>query len=193
MNTDIDVYGAGPLLDCFGILQGWNPGDGGPNYTGCAYGGEFYRHLMHVQLGPYQKNKNIWYCPSDKYRTANPTNIGRGLQSYQWFPNWIYNGCCGVDVRYPDGTFKNVWVMNPNEKSDWISERILFAERGIFGWDGADAMTGSCTPDNGRRTIYNHARGYNVTYFDGHSKLVSYGRKWQTIPASGWGIDCRPM
>ncbi|NLH99324.1 MAG: hypothetical protein GX446_07505, partial [Chthonomonadales bacterium] len=192
-NLDVDPYGAGPMLDCFGILAGWNPGDGGPNYTGCAYGGEFYRHLMHVQLGPYQKNKTLWYCPSDPYRRPSADNIGRGMQSYQWFPNWIYNGCCGIDVRYPDGTFKNISNMNPSEKTEWVSERILFAERGIFGWDGADATTDACTPWTDRRTIYNHSRGYNVTFFDGHSKLVTYGQKWRTIPASGWGIGCRPM
>lgn len=193
VNLDVDPYGAGPMLDCFGILAGWNPGDGGPNYTGCAYGGEFYRHLMHVQLGPYQKNKTLWYCPSDPYRRPSADNIGRGMQSYQWFPNWIYNGCCGIDVRYPDGTFKNISNMNPSEKTEWVSERILFAERGIFGWDGADATDDNCNPWTDRRTIYNHSRGYNVTFFDGHSKLVTYGQKWRTIPASGWGIGCRPM
>src|SRR3989442_491859 len=37
-------------LDNFGLWKGFNPGDGGPDYTGCAYGGEFYRTLMTVQL-----------------------------------------------------------------------------------------------------------------------------------------------
>src|SRR5439155_8458241 len=107
VNLDVDPYATPPqCLDFYPVFNiqghtgwlGFNPGDGGPNYTGCAYGGEFYRTLMHVQLGPYTKNKNIWYCPSDKYRSPSAVNIGRGLQSYQWFPNWIYNGCCGIDV-----------------------------------------------------------------------------------------------
>ncbi|MBM3493334.1 MAG: prepilin-type N-terminal cleavage/methylation domain-containing protein [Armatimonadetes bacterium] len=193
VNQDVNPY-TGQLLDCFGILQNWNPGDGGPNYTGCAYGGEFYRHLMHVQLGPYQKNKNIWYCPSDSYRKPSASNMQRGMQSYMWFPNWIYNGCCGIDVRYPDGSFKNINSMNPSESSDFISERMLFAERGVFGWDGPDSTLDNCTkPYPGRTLIFNHERGYNVTFFDGHAKLVPFGNKWKTIPASGWGIGCRPM
>src|SRR5438270_229003 len=53
-------------LDNFGLWKGFNPGDGGPDYSGCSYGGEFYRTLMTVQVGPYIKNKQIWYCPSDK-------------------------------------------------------------------------------------------------------------------------------
>jgi len=193
VNLDQNVYAGADCIDAYNILKGWNPGDGGPNYTGCAYGTEFYRHLMAVQLAPYQKNKSIWYCPSDKLRIADQSSMAQGLQSYQWFPNWIYNGCCGTDVRYPDGTYKNLWGMDPSESTDFVSERILFAERGIFGWDGADATTDACTPWNDRRTVFNHPRGYNCVFFDGHSKVVTYGNKWKTIPASGWGPNCRPM
>src|SRR5690349_5330135 len=67
VNPDVNPYPpVGQCLDNFGLWAGFNPGDGGPNYTGCSYGGEFYRTLMSVQCGPYIKNKNIWYCPSDK-------------------------------------------------------------------------------------------------------------------------------
>src|SRR5437588_11823617 len=63
VNPDVNPYAGGPLLDCYktatgeGPLawKGFNPGDGGPNYVGCAYGGEFYRTLMTVQSGPYIK------------------------------------------------------------------------------------------------------------------------------------------
>jgi len=201
VNLDVSPYP--PTNQCldhysvFGIPThtgwlGFNPGDGGPNYVGCAYGGEFYRTLMSVQLGPYIKNKQIWYCPSDKYRTPRVENQGTGMQSYQWFPNWIYNGCCGIDVRYPEG-FINLISDNPSEKSDRVAERMLFTERGTFGWDGEDATTDACTPWTDRKGITNHPRGYNAIYFDGHAKLVPYGRKWRTIPASGWGIGCRPQ
>jgi hypothetical protein len=43
-----------------------------------------------VQLGPYIKNKNIWYCPSDKFRRPTQEFLGKGQQSYQWFPNWVF-------------------------------------------------------------------------------------------------------
>lgn len=194
VNLDVNPYPPNnQCLDNFGILRGFNPGDGGPNYTGCAYGGEFYRHLMNVQVGPYIKNKQIWYCPSDKTRTASLENQQRGLQSYQWFPNWVYNANVGApfyNVRYPDGTTKV--LENPSEKVDIPAERMLFVERGVFGWDGADATTDTCVPDTGRRSIFNHPRGYNAVYFDGHAKLVNYGKKWGTIPATGWGPNCGP-
>lgn len=156
---------------------GFNPGDGGPNYTNCAYGGTFYRTLMAVQCGPYTKNKNIWYCPSDKYRIPSADNMARGLQSYQWFPNWVYNFAgSGFPLCGPDMS-----TMNPTAKSDYASSRMLFVERGVFGWDGPDAF-GSTAPN----TTYNHSRGYNCAYFDGHAKLVNFGRKGMTLPASYW-------
>jgi prepilin-type N-terminal cleavage/methylation domain-containing protein/prepilin-type processing-associated H-X9-DG protein len=191
VNLDVNPYAPdNQCLDNFGLWKNFNPGDGGPNYTGCSYGGEFYRTLMTVQCGPYIKNKQIWYCPSDKYRQPSADNLGKGLQSYQWFPNWIYNGCCGIDVKYPDGSFKS--MDNPSEKSQYSSERILFGERGLFGWDGADATQDNCTPWKDRQSITNHTRGVNIVYFDGHAKLQNWGKKWLSIPASGWGQNCRP-
>ena len=187
-NQCLDSYvtgNSGPLN-----WKGFNPGDGGPNYTGCAYGGEFYRTLMTIQVGTYTKNKQIWYCPSDKYRDASLANMQKGMQSYQWFVNWVYNGCCGVDVKYPDGTFKT--MDDPSERSQYSTERMLFAERGVFGWDGADATQDNCTPWNDRKGINNHPRGYNVVYMDSHAKMMNYGKKWTTMPATGWGINCRP-
>lgn len=179
-----------------GAWVGFNPGDGGPNYTGCAYGGEFYRTLMTVQLGPYQKNKNIWYCPSDSTAQPNSLHMSHGWQSYQWFPNWVYNSWCPGSswgypgpfpcVRYPDG-YRNLVGMPPSETSEWVAERILFTERGVFGWDGPDS------PDPNRRNIYNHSQGYNAVFFDGHAKLINYGRKWTTLPATGWPPERAPQ
>jgi len=176
--------------------KGFNPGDGGPNYTGCAYGMEFYRTLMTVQLGPYQKNKNIWYCPSS-IRSPDSVHLAHGAQSYQWFPNWVFNSWCPGSswgypgpfpcVRYPDGTFKSLIDMPPDEKSDYFSERILFTERGAFGWEGPDS------PDPNQRNRYNHSQGYNACFFDGHAKLIPYGRKWTTIPATGWPPERAPQ
>jgi len=201
-----DVVGNQGWNDCFAPgpmdWKGFNPGDGGPDYYGCAYGGEFYRTLMRVQVGPYIKNIQIWYCPSDKYRKASDNFVREGLQSYQWFPNWVYNVWCPGStagypgpfpcVKYADGTNPNLWDSPPSEKADLPSQRILFGERGIFGWDGADATGGDCKPDKGRQNITNHPRGYNAVYFDGHAKLVPYGKKWTTLPATGWGPDCGP-
>ena len=61
------------------------------------------------------------------------------------------------------------------------------AERGVFGWDGADGCQGACKNTNG-----NHGRGFNAVYFDGHAKLVPAGRKFKTIPASGWEPEKSP-
>ena len=170
-----------------GGWAGFNPGDGGPNFGGCSYGREFYRTIMHVQLGPYIKNKQVFYCPSDKTRSATPSNISNGLQSLQWFPNWVFNTWCpgssaGASgpfpcVRYPSG-YVNLNDDPPSGRSDRVSERMLFIERGAFGWDGPDAL-----PPN---TNFNHSRGYNALYMDGHVKTLTYGKKWTTIPATGW-------
>lgn len=207
VNPDVNPYSSFGGVQCLdhgpslgwpgGAWVGFNPGDGGPDYTGCAYGFEFYRTLMHVQLGPYQKNKNIWYCASDRFRSPSRHNMVHGAQSYQWFPNWVYNSWCPGSpwgypgpfpcVRYPDGTFKELVNQPPSELSEWLSERILFTERGVFGWDGADAS------DPGRRNYLNHSQGYNATFFDGHAKLINYGRKWTTIPATGWPPDRCPQ
>src|SRR5437763_813925 len=97
VNPDVPEQNLG-WNDCFGPgpmdWKGFNPGDGGGPFVGCAYGGEFYRTLMRVQAGPYIKNNQIWYCPSDKFRDASKDNIVTGMQSYQWFPNWVYNVWC---------------------------------------------------------------------------------------------------
>jgi prepilin-type processing-associated H-X9-DG protein len=152
---------------------------------------------MRIQLGPYIKNIQIWYCPSDKFRRPDQNNTSRGLQSYQWFPNWVYNVWCPGSsagfpgpfpcVWYPDG-YRNLWGMNPAETSDWVAERMLFVERGAFGWDGPDGSGGRSPNSNN-----NHPRGFNATYFDGHSKLVNFGRKWTVLPATGWPPDDAPQ
>jgi len=198
VNPDVNPYstgpGAGQCLDQLNTWTGFNPGDGGPAYTGCAYGGEFYRTLMNVQLGPYIKNKNIWYCPSDAARPPSSTFMALGLQSYQWFPNWIYNTWCpgstaGASgpfpcVKYSDG-YRNLNDDAPSERVDRTADRMLFIERGAFGWDGPDAK-----PANSN---VNHRRGYNCVFFDGHSKNITYGHKWTTLPATGWPADDAPQ
>lgn len=190
VNPDVNPYAPNnQCLDNFGILKGFNPGDGGANFTGCAYGGEFYRTLMTIQLGPYLKNSQIWYCPSDKFRTSSIDNVRKGLQSYQWFANWIWNSNQSgafFNIKYPDGTRKA--LDDPSEKSEFVSERQLFIERGAFGWDGPDGYTCKNIPN----TNYNHAKGYNAIYMDGHAKLVTFGHKWSTLPATGWPNTCAP-
>ncbi|HZO87395.1 MAG TPA: DUF1559 domain-containing protein [Chthonomonadaceae bacterium] len=166
---------------------GFNPGDGGPDYTGCAYGGEFYRTLMNVQVGPYIKNKQIWYCPSDKYRTPSEQNFRLGLQSYHWFPAWIYSFRADWNPFAAYATGPDLSNENPSEKISNPASRYFLTERGVFGWDGPDGCGGDCKNSNG-----NHQRGFNAIFFDGHAKLVPYGRKWKTIPATGWPPEKSP-
>ena len=111
----------------------------------------------------------IWLRPSDKFRRPSAENKSHGAQSYQWFPNWVYNTWCpGSTAGYP-GPFPclgpNLYDEQPSEKVDKPSERFIFTERGVFGWDGADA-----TPPNNNG---NHQRGYNCVYFDGHAKWLA--------------------
>jgi len=196
VNMDQPVPGADCNLLVGGVRGGWagfNPGDGGPNYSGCSYGREFYRTLMSIQLNPYIKNKNVWYCPSDKRYRPTTQFISQGLMSFHWFPNWVFNnGCPGNCARYPEG-FIDLNGDAPSERVNRPAERIILAEYGVFGWDGGDATMDNCQAWTARRTNFNHSRGYNVIYFDGHAKTIPYGKKWTTIPASGWGIACRPQ
>lgn len=171
------------------------PGIPGPPMTGCTYGFEFYRFLMHIQLAPYSKNQTIWYCPSDKRTDPTPENIAHGAQSYHMVVNWIYNVCLPgwpfACVRYPDGQTKGLYGMQTGEGSDFSSERILLTERGAFGWNGPDIVEPELAP--GFRDNINHRRGYNAIYFDGHAKLINYGKKFKTIPATGWPPDKAPV
>jgi prepilin-type N-terminal cleavage/methylation domain-containing protein/prepilin-type processing-associated H-X9-DG protein len=182
VNPDVNPYDpTRQCLDNFGLWRGFNPGDGGPVYTGCAYGGEFYRTLMRVQIFPYIKNVQIWFCPSDRFRTTSDFNLQRGLQSYQWYPMWVYNhsGLQGSGAFCATPPFLE--TDNPSTKSAYPpAERTLFSERGMFGWDGADA------PDPNRRNNGNHPMGYNILYMDGHVKVAPYGRKKLNTPRSHW-------
>lgn len=185
--VNMDVVGNQGWNDCGGWWQGVDPGDGGLPFSGCAYGGDFYRALMTVQVGPYIKNKQIWYCPSDKFRTPSQSNIQQGLQSYQWFPAWIYSFRASWNPFAAQATGPDLSSEAPSEKVSNVSTHYLFGERGTFGWDGADGCGGACRNNNG-----NHSRGFNAIYFDGHAKLVPYGKKWKTIPASGWPPEQSP-
>lgn len=174
VNPDV---GPGGNADC-GSPDGWNgqPINADLTLDGCDYGSNFYAVLMHVQLNPYMKNTQLWFCPSDKYRDPSRYNSNVGLQSYQWFPNWVYNWPGTGFVQHPP----DLSGEQPSDKSEYSAERILFSERGIFGWDGADAS------DPNRRNVYNHSMGYNCNYFDGHAKLNTWGKKRTTIPRSHW-------
>lgn len=185
------TYGGVQCLDAGGGYAGRIvPGIPGASipFTGCRYGLEFYRILMHIQINPYIKNNQIWFCPSDKRRRPDERNIAHGAVSYQWFPNWVYNTWCpGSSAGYP-GPFPclgpNLLDDPPSERVDRGAERMLFTDHGVFGWHGADSI-----PPN---TEFNHPRGYNVTYFDGHAKIVPFGKKRITIPASPWPPPPQP-
>ncbi len=189
--VNLDVNPASQCLDAGGGYQGVTvPGMPGPQpLTGCRYGYEFYRILMHLQLNPYIKNTQIFYCPSDKYRTSSAANVALGAQSYQWFPNWVYNTWCpGSSAGYP-GPFPcfgpNLWDDLPSEKSDNVSTRYIFTERGSFGWDGPDGSSyGASKP--APNANFNHPRQYNAVYFDGHAKAINYGKKKVAVPATPW-------
>ncbi|MDW8365165.1 MAG: DUF1559 domain-containing protein [Abditibacteriales bacterium] len=165
--------------DCFtNPPNGWVglPIGGGPPTSGCRYGHQFYRILMHIQMGPYIKNNQIWFCPADPFKQASASNIANGNQSYHWFPNWIWN-TPGSGFA-PPLCGPNLSSMAPDVRSDLVAQRILFSEWGMFGWDGGDAR-----PPNSNS---NHKNGYNILYFDGHVKFMSWGRKCATIPATHW-------
>ena len=199
-NPDANPYPSAGGRACEGYVNpAWTgvtiPGVPGPAFTGCTYGYEFYRTLMWVQLGPYTKNQSIWYCSSDKRHRNSQQNVSVGAQSYHWVPNWIYNVCQAgwpfACVKYPGGQTKSLNGMNPSEQSDFVSERIILTERGAFGWNGPDIVEPELAP--GFKANVNHARGYNAIYFDGHAKMITYGGKWKTLPATGWPPDRAPQ
>jgi prepilin-type processing-associated H-X9-DG protein len=143
---------------------------------GPLYGYGFYRNLM-LQLAPYTKTQQLWYCPSDGRARPTEENIAIGYQSYHWFVNWVWNAASDKTYKPKCGTLLD--NNPPDLRSDLAAQRIFLTERGIFGWDGPDAV-----PAN--KNI-NHAMGYNIVFFDGHAKFQPYGRKNTTIPATHWG------
>jgi len=185
VNRNIDPYSSGLPSESTACLDGGGgyagrtiSGVPGPAFTGCRYGWEFYRLLMHVQLYPYTKSTQIWYCPSDKTRRADAKSMAHGAQSYQWFTNWVYNTndpglIAGFGGAAP-------FLENPSARVDIPSERTLLTEQGVFGWDGPDST------DASRIGNVNHAMGYNILYFDGHAKNRTYGKKRTTVPRSHW-------
>ena len=147
---------------------------------GGLYGWAFYRSLM-TALEPYSKNLQIWYCPSDGLHRPTPENIAQGNQSYHWFPNWVWNSNWDKTYKPKCGTILD--DNPPDLRGDLSAQRIFLTERGVFGWDGPDAV-----PPNKN---VNHANGYNIAFFDGHAKFQPYGRKANTLPASHWGkVTC---
>ncbi len=193
-NPDVNPYTAGPCLDFNPAWKGVSiPSIPGPAFTGCEYGTEFYRILMWIQCYPYIKNVQVWYCPSDHYNQPNITNEEQGQQSYHWFPDWVYNNWCPSGgpfpcVKYQDGSKRDLSGQPVSELSDYYSQRILITERGVFGWEGQDSAR-----IGGNTSSENHPIGYNALYFDSHAKMIPFGKKWVTTPASGWPPSQAPQ
>jgi prepilin-type N-terminal cleavage/methylation domain-containing protein len=138
-----------------------------------AYYGNRWYIGMYAALNPYIKNEQLWVCPSDP--DGNVSNLGpaEGWTSYHWFPCWIYNN--GTDADFVD---TGPALKPPDENVSRPSERLLYGETGIFGWDGP--------AEHGGNGVYNHETGYNGVYMDGHAKLVNYGQRHQTLPDTHW-------
>ncbi len=175
-----------------------NPEDNG---TWPGYGRTFYRFLMNRQLNQYVKARQMWYCPSSVYKYSQ-ANADAGIQSYHWFPNWVFN-VCATGYSFPCcnyGTaaqpeYRNLSAQPMSDSTEWVAERTVITERGVFGWDGPDSYAddGVTTPNPGRQANTNHMTGYNAVYFDGHAKLIPFGRKWGTTPATGWPASRCPQ
>ncbi len=212
-------------LGCYDGVNGPNFSDRGRNWevnmwfdgrsyigtgqwdNGC-YGWLFYDFLMNRQLANYTKTKVIWYCPSDRTKPT-PANISAGYQSYWWIPNTAANTWCpGSSAGYPGGVpccnynpggavpeYRNLWDQPVKADTEWVAERIVMGELGVFGFDGPDSVTddGSTSPYPGRENMRNHNNGYNCIYFDGHAKMVPWGRKWKNTPATGWPYSQVPQ
>jgi len=137
---------------------------------GSNSGSGTYKFLVDV-LQPYMKNLDVWYCPSDRDVPEYESRGGpkNGWVSYIWFPRWIWNDGDGV---FPD-VGPNLDVLTATSEP----ERIMFGEKGIFGWDGPKP------PYSGE---YNHPNGYNALFNDGHVKLIRWDQRRWTVPATHW-------
>lgn len=151
----------------------YQAGWGAATWDLAYYGNQFYRGQYNA-LNPYIKNTQIWICPSDS--NGNVNNIGpvQGWVSYHWFPCWVFND--GNPAGYPEKG-PNVGNRPAMDTEDLSAQRIMYGEYGIFGWDGA-------MPNGDYRG--NHPQGYNAIYMDGHAKLVVWGQRRNTIPATDW-------
>jgi prepilin-type N-terminal cleavage/methylation domain-containing protein/prepilin-type processing-associated H-X9-DG protein len=144
----------------------------GSNWDLDYYGNFYYRGQVQA-LDPYIKNLQIWICPSDTDPNVNDPTLGplQGWVSYDWFANWVWND---GDSAYPD---TGPVLGTPMDDDQYASERILYGETGIYGWDGDWC---------GQHGARNHETGYNAVFFDGHAKLITWGQRVNTLPDTHW-------
>jgi prepilin-type processing-associated H-X9-DG protein len=114
--------------------------------------------------------------------------LSRRLSPGSWpFPCVNYGSASAPDYR-------NLRDSPVGELSDWISERMILSEDGMWGWQGPDARNWDGSPGTAaQKAARNHEHGYNAVYFDGHAKIIPYGRKWRTLPAMGWPPNEAPQ
>ncbi|MHB1462668.1 MAG: hypothetical protein ACYC1M_15370 [Armatimonadota bacterium] len=171
---------------------------------GGCFGHRFYKFLMHVQLQPYSKNLQNWYCPGDHTNLPTPENMAKGAQSYQWITGWVYNVQCDNPAigsvfecrnygssMYPQT--RDLYEQPVGLNSQWVPERMLLTDRGVFGFQGTEAKGDDGQPLEAGMMKRNHDDGYNVLYFDGHTGFLPWGQQWNTLPATGWPPSSMPV
>jgi prepilin-type N-terminal cleavage/methylation domain-containing protein/prepilin-type processing-associated H-X9-DG protein len=108
-------------------------------------------------LGPYIKNEQIFFCPSDAARAGTLGNLGKAARLISYSMNiWIGGGNMGLGA----GTI-----------NDW-ADRILFIDgQGWNIWD-ASHVQAEAAGSKGRLVQTRHSAGFNAGYADGHVKFV---------------------
>jgi prepilin-type N-terminal cleavage/methylation domain-containing protein/prepilin-type processing-associated H-X9-DG protein len=108
-------------------------------------------------LGPYVKNTQIFFCPSDSTRMTTDNALGnRQVRMVSYSINlWIGNGQTGLGA----GSIQ-----------DW-ADRVLFIDS--VGWNIYAASHVQPTTVSGSRLVQTrHSAGFNTSYADGHVKFV---------------------
>ncbi|MEN6549206.1 MAG: DUF1559 domain-containing protein [Armatimonadia bacterium] len=147
-----------------------------PLYTSTPGISSNYFHMPEL-LYPYQKNAQIWRCPSE-------SSAGQAFD-YGIFNNYGYNQSRFVGkTNFDSGTISLAQLEDPVGTLIFIDDVDLYAgpynPAVAAGYNPAQGVLNSPTDTTGTRAWNRHNDMYNIAFADGHVKSMkdTYYRNW---------------